>query len=135
MTKNKVLSSFAVSEAMRTSTEAFKDEFEAHIEEHGPESINTPDGLGNTLLHKAAMYGTPEIIDFLIELGADKNSMNSHDETPKTMAARLEHKDQYKAVSGKELDEETVIEAREAQKAAIRIRAEAQKTNASMGRW
>jgi len=46
-----------------------------------------PDSSKNFPLHYAAAYGWPELIDLMIKVGADINSMNDWNLTPLTVAA------------------------------------------------
>ena len=51
-------------------------------------AVNTKDSSGNTILHLAARYGTPETINVLIELGANKTIRNIASEIPLDIALR-----------------------------------------------
>ena len=51
-------------------------------------AINAMDNSANTILHLAARYGTPGIIETLLELGANKTIRNISSEIPYDIAAR-----------------------------------------------
>jgi len=51
-------------------------------------AINSKDSSGNTILHLAARQGTPEIIDILIQLGANRTIRNIASEIPFDIAIR-----------------------------------------------
>jgi ankyrin repeat protein len=51
-------------------------------------AITFKDSSENTILHFAARYGTPQIINALIELGANKNARNISSELPHDIAVR-----------------------------------------------
>jgi ankyrin repeat protein len=51
-------------------------------------AINSRDSSANTVLHFAARYGTPEIIETLLELGANKTIRNIASELPVDIALR-----------------------------------------------
>lgn len=53
----------------------------------GPTIIGS-DALGNTALHYAAGQPSPEIVQFLLDLGANKNAKNVSGETPADIAKR-----------------------------------------------
>jgi len=50
--------------------------------------INARDSSGNTILHIAARFGTPELINILIEMGANRTIRNIASETPHEIAVR-----------------------------------------------
>jgi len=50
--------------------------------------INARDSSGNTILHVAARFGTPESIGILVELGANKTIRNIAAESPQEIALR-----------------------------------------------
>ena len=56
-------------------------------------AINTKDASANTILHLAARYGTPSIIETLLELGANKTLRNISSETPADIAVRWNRTD------------------------------------------
>jgi len=51
-------------------------------------AINAKDSSSNTILHLAARYGTPDIIEVLLELGANKTLRNISSEVPVDIALR-----------------------------------------------
>jgi len=55
--------------------------------------INARDSSGNTILHLAARYGTPEIITLLLELGANKSITNIASESAYDIAVRWNNPD------------------------------------------
>ncbi|MCL2214982.1 MAG: ankyrin repeat domain-containing protein [Treponema sp.] len=55
--------------------------------------INSSDNSGNTILHIAARYGTPEYINLLLELGADKSAKNIASESAYDIALRWNRRD------------------------------------------
>jgi hypothetical protein len=56
-------------------------------------AINATDNSSNTILHHAARFGTPETIQVLIELGANKTIRNIISETPMDIAIRWNRAD------------------------------------------
>ncbi len=53
----------------------------------GREAANAANGIGMTPLHYAALYGSPEAIDFLLKAGADPAARNQSGATPLVYAA------------------------------------------------
>jgi ankyrin repeat protein len=53
-------------------------------------TVNDTDKNGDTSLHAAVMSGTPELVSFLIERGADIYARNKIRQTPVTIAAQLQ---------------------------------------------
>jgi len=51
-------------------------------------AINSRDSSGNTILHFAARYGTPESINVLLELGVNRTARNIASESPHDIAVR-----------------------------------------------
>jgi ankyrin repeat protein len=51
-------------------------------------AINTKDSSNNTILHIGARYGSPELINVLLELGASKSARNISSELPYEIAVR-----------------------------------------------
>jgi len=56
-------------------------------------AINSRDSSGNTILHLAARYGSPEVINILIQLGANRTIRNIATESPYDIAVRWNKKD------------------------------------------
>jgi len=56
-------------------------------------SINARDSSGNTILHLAARYGTPQIVSVLLELGANRTIRNIASESPNDIAVRFNRND------------------------------------------
>ena len=56
-------------------------------------AINVRDNSANTILHHAARYGTPRIIELLLELGANKTLRNISSEIPLDIAIRWNRAD------------------------------------------
>jgi len=52
-------------------------------------AINARDSSGNTVMHLAARYGTPQIITLLISNGGSKTTRNISSETPHDIAVRF----------------------------------------------
>lgn len=51
-------------------------------------AINSKDTLGNSVLHYAARFASPEVVTLLIDLGANKNTRNAANESPVDIARR-----------------------------------------------
>jgi ankyrin repeat protein len=56
-------------------------------------AIGSHDAAGNTILHYAAQTGSGELINLLIEMGADKRSRNIASESPADIALRWNRAD------------------------------------------
>jgi len=56
-------------------------------------AINSRDSSGNTILHLAARYGNPEVINILIQLGANRTLRNIATESPYDIAVRWNKKE------------------------------------------
>jgi len=56
-------------------------------------AINARDSSGNTILHLAARYGNPELINILIQLGANRTLRNIATESPYDIAVRWNKSD------------------------------------------
>jgi ankyrin repeat protein len=54
----------------------------------GGKGISSRDSQGNTVLHYAARLSHPDIVTYLIELGAEKNARNTAGETSSDIAGR-----------------------------------------------
>lgn len=70
-------------------TQAIRSNDLAHLRQllHSHEAANVANGLNATPLHYAALYGSPEAINVLLEAGADPNVRNSSGATPLVLAA------------------------------------------------
>jgi len=56
-------------------------------------AINTRDSSGNTILHLAARYGTPDLVSVLLEMGANRAVRNVASESPNDIALRFNRSD------------------------------------------
>jgi len=63
-------------------------------------AINSRDSSGNTILHIAARFGTPETIAILIELGANRSLRNIASEAPFDIAVRWNRIDNAEVLRG-----------------------------------
>jgi len=61
-------------------------------------AINARDSSGNTILHIAARYGTPDVINILIQLGANRTIRNIASESPYDIALRWNKNDNSEAL-------------------------------------
>lgn len=55
--------------------------------------MNEATGSGTTLLIKGCTVGRPQIVRYLLEMGADPNQAKEDGDTPLIIAARLNHVD------------------------------------------
>jgi len=56
-------------------------------------AINVRDSSGNTILHLAARYGTPDLVSVLLEMGANRAIRNVASESPNDIALRFNRSD------------------------------------------
>ncbi|MCL2210521.1 MAG: ankyrin repeat domain-containing protein [Treponema sp.] len=56
-------------------------------------AINSRDSSGNTILHLAARYGTPNLVSVLLEMGANRSIRNVALESPNDIALRFNRND------------------------------------------
>ena len=56
-------------------------------------AINSRDSSGNTILHLAARYGTPDLVSVLLEMGANRAIRNVASESPNDIALRFNRSD------------------------------------------
>jgi len=56
-------------------------------------AINAKDSSGNTILHLAARYGTPNLVSVLLEMGANRAVRNVASESPNDIALRFNRSD------------------------------------------
>lgn len=67
---------------LETARQCFKDR---------PEDLNQPDNYGNTPLHIAALEGFVDIVQFLLQSGAEVDTRNIYQETPLMNAVEFAH--------------------------------------------